>query len=135
LFDGFELLYLGLLARDDVPRELDYLLVLGVLEGDLGHRNSTLVVGDHRVYKALVGVFAVLHDHLPGHLARAHAHRAMVHVRVIHPGHPAGSAILLPTAAAPACSEDEGYRQEQRGQPPLHQKCLQDNPLFVWCSG
>jgi hypothetical protein len=51
---------------------------------------------------------------------------------VIHPSHPAaGSATLLTAAGAPACSEDEGYRQEQRGQPPLHQKCLQDNPLFV----
>src|SRR5215211_3980988 len=66
--------------------------------------------GDHRVDKAPVGVLAVLHDHLLGHSTRAHAHRAVAHLAMIHPGHPAGSAILLPTAGTPACSQDEGYR-------------------------
>src|SRR5215207_6541551 len=83
LFDGFELLNLGLLARDDVPRELDYLLVLGVLESDLGHRNSALVVGNHSIDESLVRIFAVLHDHLPGHSTRAHAHRPVVHLAVV----------------------------------------------------
>src|SRR5215210_1022135 len=67
LLYGLQLLYLGLLAGDNVPGELLYILVLGVLEGDLGHRYGALVVEDHRVYKALIRILAVLHDHLPGH--------------------------------------------------------------------
>src|SRR5215210_7456503 len=55
---------------------------------------------------------------------------------MIHPGHPAaGSATLPVTAGTPACSRDEGYRDQQREQPRFAQKCLQENPLFVWCSG
>src|SRR5215204_6267599 len=65
LLYGLELLDLGPLTRDDVVGELLYLLVLRLLEGDFGHRNSALVMRNHRVYKALVGVLAVLHDHLP----------------------------------------------------------------------
>src|SRR5215203_793362 len=62
--DRFELLYLRLLGRDDAPGELLYLLVLGILEGYLGHGYGTLVVGDHRVDERLIGIFTVLHDHL-----------------------------------------------------------------------
>src|SRR5918998_1624610 len=82
LFDGFELLYLGLLARDDVPRELLYLLVLSVLESDLGHLYSALVVGDHSIDESLVRIFAFLHDHLPGHSTRTHTHRPVAHLAV-----------------------------------------------------
>ena len=38
---------------------------------------------------ALVGVLAVLHDHLPGHPTGAHTHRAVAHLVMVHPGHPA----------------------------------------------
>jgi hypothetical protein len=55
----------------------------------------------------------------------------VAHLAMIHPGHPAGSATLLPTAGTSACSQDQGYRQEQRERPRLHQKSLQDNPLVV----
>src|SRR5918993_4395297 len=82
--DGFELLYLGLLARDDVPRELDYLLVLGVLESYLGHGYGALVVGYHRVDERPVGGLAILHDHLFGHALGAHAHGAVAHLAVVH---------------------------------------------------
>src|SRR5215211_8861919 len=120
LLYGFQLLYLGLLARDDVPGELDDFLVLGVLKGDFGHRYGSLMVGDHRVDEALVGVFAVLHDHLPRHAPGAHTHRAVAHLVVVHPGHTAtfiglaqlaiaaGSATLLATAGAPTGGQDEG---------------------------
>jgi hypothetical protein len=58
---------------------------------------------------------------------------------VVHPGHAAGllallaggSVTLLTTAGPPAGNQDQGYRQEQRERPRLHQKRLQDNPLFV----
>src|SRR5918997_1441983 len=128
LLDSLQFFYLYPLGRNDVPRELLYPLMLGVLEGDFGHLNGALVVRDHRVYERLVGIFAVLHHHLAGH-----AHRAVVHVRVIHPGHPAGfvgfavlavaggAATLLTAAGAPACSEDEGYRHQQCEPPPLRQ--------------
>src|SRR5215204_6302052 len=103
LFDGFELLYLGLLARDDVPRELDYLLVLGVFESDLGHRNSALVVGNHSIDESLVRIFAFLHDHLPGHSTRAHAHRPVAHLAVVHLAVAApGLVTLLTTPCATA---------------------------------
>src|SRR5918998_2686301 len=106
LFDGFELLYLGLLAGNDVPRELLYLLVLGVLESDLGHRNSALVVGNHSIDESLVRIFAVLHDHLPGHPTRAHAHRPVVHLAVVHLAVAAapGLVTLLTTPCATAGS-------------------------------
>src|SRR5918997_3729417 len=106
LFDGFELLYLGLLARDDVPRELDYLLVLGVLESDLGHRNSALMVGNHSIDESLVRIFAFLHDHLPGHSTRAHAHRPVAHLAVVHLAVAAapGLVTLLTTPCATAGS-------------------------------
>src|SRR5215204_4462182 len=82
--DRFELLYLRLLGRDDVPGELLYLLVLSVLESDLGHGYGALVVGYHRVDERPVGVFAVLHDHLLGHSLGAHAHRPVAHLSVVH---------------------------------------------------
>src|SRR5215210_8264754 len=106
LFDGLELLYLGLLARDDVPRELDYLLVLGVLERDLGHRNSALVVGNHSIDESLVRIFAILHDHLPGHVPGAHTHRPVAHLAVVHLAVAATARVvtLLITPCAPAGS-------------------------------
>src|SRR5918999_3849040 len=85
LLYGLQLLYLGLLAGDNVRGELLYLLVLGVLEGHFGHSDCFLVVGYHRVDKALVGVLAVLHDHLLGHALGTHAYRAVAHLAMVHP--------------------------------------------------
>src|SRR5919112_603198 len=121
ILDGFELLDLGLLGGDDVPGELLNLLVLGVLEGYLGHGYGTLVVRNHRVDESPVRVLAVLHNHLPGHATGAHAHRAMAHLIVVHAallGRAvlviAGVASLLSTAGAPASGQDECCRQQQR---------------------
>src|SRR5215208_8244408 len=104
LFDGLELLDLRLLGRDDVPGEFLYLLVLGVLEGYLGHGYGALVVGYHRVDERPVGVFTVLHDHLLGHDLGAHAHGAVVHLAVVHPAVTARLITLLATPCAPASS-------------------------------
>jgi hypothetical protein len=124
-----DLLFLG---DNDVLCELLSPQVLALLGSDLCHLYGALVMRNHRVYKALVGVFAILHDHL----ARGHTHRA-----VVHPGHTvagtlrrfsfaAGSATLLAIAGAPSGHQHEGDHQEQREQPRLTQKYLQDNSLF-----
>jgi hypothetical protein len=75
---------------------------------------GALVVGDHRVDKALVGVLAVLHDHLAGHALGTHAHGAVAHLVVATA---ARLVALLTTSHATARSRDEGYRQEQREEP------------------
>jgi len=49
---GLELLDLGLLGGDYVPRELIYLFVLSVPQRSARHSDCSLVVGDHRVDKA-----------------------------------------------------------------------------------
>ena len=49
---GLELLDLGLLGGDYVPRELIYLFVLSVPQRNARHSDCSLVVGDHRVDKA-----------------------------------------------------------------------------------
>ena len=58
---------LGLLGGDDVLGELLHLPVLGVAQSHLRHVYGALVVGDHRVDEALVGVLAVLRQHPGGH--------------------------------------------------------------------
>jgi hypothetical protein len=107
---GLELLDLGLLGGDYVPRELIYLFVLSVPQRNARHSDCSLVVGDHRVDKAPIWILAVLHDHLPGHVLGSHAHRAVAHLAVVHLAVTTTLVTLLTTPYTPAGSQDEGYR-------------------------
>src|SRR5215211_805124 len=93
------LLDFSLLGAHDVLCELLYLWDLALSGGYLGHVYGRLVMRDHGVDKAPVGVPAVLHDHLFGHSTRAHAHRPVAHLAVA-----ARVVTLLITPCAPAGS-------------------------------